>query len=208
MLSEKVFFRYQRSQVFENDTQEEVEPLTLTDIIDMPQNIYSQTVFVFENTGNLLSFDSTTTHIQQVLHKGSNMRNLELAQVPSFRFFHIKKCTAKSKEEEIITLQFIDIDPQIFYDDMKAQEGFTTLINSTISHEMRNPLNAIICQQVVHQQLIARFEAFLRSIEAILREDKVIEFELILDDFREDNQVIKTSSKLLLYHVEDVLGMA
>ena len=42
------------------------------------------------------------------------------------------------------TLQFIDVAPKIFYDDIKAQEEFSTLINSTISHEMRNPLNSII----------------------------------------------------------------
>ena len=57
----------------------------------------------------------------------------------------------------MITLQFIDISASIFYDDIKAQEGFSTLINSTISHEMRNPLNAIISQQLIHQQILARF---------------------------------------------------
>lgn len=34
------------------------------------------------------------------------------------------------------------------------------------------------------------------------------EFELIMQEYKEDNHVIKTSSQLLLYHVEDVLGMA
>ena len=72
------------------------------------------------------------------------MMNLELEQVPSYRFFQIKKSIYTLNGEEMITLQFIDIDPNIFYDDLKAQEGFSTLINSTISHEMRNPLNAII----------------------------------------------------------------
>lgn len=79
------------------------------------------------------------------------MRHLELDQVPSYRFFQIKKCVTKSNNQEMVTLQFIDIASQIFYDDFKAQQGFSTLINSTISHEMRNPLNSIISQHLIHQ---------------------------------------------------------
>ena len=41
-------------------------------------------------------------------------------------------------------IQLIDISPKIFYDELKAEEEFTAIINSTISHEMRNPLNSII----------------------------------------------------------------
>lgn len=44
------------------------------------------------------------------------------------------------------TVQMIDISAKIFYNDIKAQEEFISLINSTISHEMRNPLNSIISQ--------------------------------------------------------------
>ena len=47
---------------------------------------------------------------------------------------------------ERYTIQFIDISSKIFYDDMKAQEEFMSVITSTISHEMRNPLNSIVCQ--------------------------------------------------------------
>ena len=56
-----------------------------------------------------------------------------------------------ASEREMCTLQFIDIAADIFYDDIKAQEDFSTLINSTISHEMRNPLNAIIGQNEIQQ---------------------------------------------------------
>lgn len=41
---------------------------------------------------------------------------------------------------------FIDISQKILYDTSKAEGEFLSLINSTISHEMRNPLNSIINQ--------------------------------------------------------------
>ena len=89
------------------------------------------------------------TSIQQVLQNAANMQHLQLEQVPSYRFFQIKKCVTKVTDSEMITLQFIDISSSIFYDDIKAQEGFSTLINSTISHEMKNPLHQISSQQVI-----------------------------------------------------------
>lgn len=49
-------------------------------------------------------------------------------------------------------MQFIDISAKIFYDDIKAQEEFMSLITSTISHEMRNPLNSIISECKVMAQ--------------------------------------------------------
>ena len=47
---------------------------------------------------------------------------------------------------ERYTIQLIDISSSIFYDDIKAQEDYMSLINSSISHEMQNPLNSIISE--------------------------------------------------------------
>ena len=41
-------------------------------------------------------------------------------------------------------LCFTDVSSKILYDTKKAEGELLTLINSTISHEMRNPLNSII----------------------------------------------------------------
>jgi len=43
-------------------------------------------------------------------------------------------------------LCFVDISQKILYDTSKAESEMLSLINSTISHEMRNPLNSIINQ--------------------------------------------------------------
>ena len=122
----------------------ENKALSIQEIVEMDQTKYANTVFIFENTGDLTNQQSGESKIQKALKYARNMRQLELEQVPTYRFFQIKKCITKSQKQEMITLQFIDIASSIFYDDIKAQQGFSALINSTISHEMRNPLNAII----------------------------------------------------------------
>jgi signal transduction histidine kinase len=74
-------------------------------------------------------------------------KDLEMELVPSFKLFQIKKCKIlTSDNQDRYTIQLIDICSKIFYDDIKAQEEFMSLSTSTISHEMRNPLNSLISQ--------------------------------------------------------------
>lgn len=40
--------------------------------------------------------------------------------------------------------QLIDISDSILYDQQKARNSFLQVINATVSHELRNPLNAIL----------------------------------------------------------------
>jgi signal transduction histidine kinase len=72
---------------------------------------------------------------------------------------------SKTNEGKVkFTLQFVDISSKIFYDDLKAQEEFTSLINSTISHEMRNPLNSIISESRVQDQNIRDLKVFVNKL--------------------------------------------
>jgi len=65
---------------------------------------------------------------------------------------------------ERFTLQFIDISSKIFYDDIKAQEEFSSLMNSTVSHEMRNPLNSIVCQCQVQEENLADLDSLFSRV--------------------------------------------
>jgi len=40
-------------------------------------------------------------------------------------------------------IQIIDVSKEILYDKEKAHNELLNLINATVSHEMRNPLNSI-----------------------------------------------------------------
>ena len=41
-------------------------------------------------------------------------------------------------------IQIIDLSRKILYDNLAVERQYQTMINATISHEMRNPLNSII----------------------------------------------------------------
>lgn len=58
------------------------------------------------------------------------------------------------------------------YDNSKAEGELLSLINSTISHEMRNPLNSIINQCRIFQILIAQFRETNNKIENIIAREE------------------------------------
>ena len=54
-------------------------------------------------------------------------------------------------------VQIDDISTRILYDNQKAENNFLSLTNACVSHEMRNPLNAMIAYNIekaaLYQQL-------------------------------------------------------
>lgn len=51
----------------------------------------------------------------------------------------------------------------IMYERAKGDQKLLTLINATVSHEMRNPINAIISQNILQKQINARFKEVLNK---------------------------------------------
>lgn len=75
------------------------------------------------------------------------MRGIDYEYLPRFNFFQFKKSLISVDADQSnskFMLNFHDISSKIMYDTTKAESELLTLINSTISHEMRNPLNSII----------------------------------------------------------------
>lgn len=69
-----------------------------------------------------------------------------------------------------IMLSIVDISQKILFDNKKAENEMLTLINSTISHEMRNPLNAIINQSYIQ-------DLYMKQIKQKLIESEEVEIE-------------------------------
>ena len=77
------------------------------------------------------------------------MKGIEVQYIPKFKFFQFRKCKVYDNSQKTYKaykymLCINDISQNILYDSSKAEGELLTLINSTISHEMRNPLNSII----------------------------------------------------------------
>jgi signal transduction histidine kinase len=63
-------------------------------------------------------------------------------------------------------IQIIDVSKDIMYDKEKAHTELLNLINATVSHEMRNPLNSIHSQNIENK-------ALYEELEELIKDDKI-----------------------------------
>ena len=64
----------------------------------------------------------------------------------------IFKKKIKYDGEDAYIVYFKDVTFGVLYEQIKAQKSFQEIINATISHEMRNPLNSIISNCTLLEQ--------------------------------------------------------
>ena len=123
---------------------------SLRELAKLSNKVLNSKIFTFNK--NLASNDLTKMNDEQSSALGNIIRTLncmigiEEDFIPTFKFFQFKKSFIRDSMsgQESIMLCFMDISQKILYDTSKAEGELLSLINSTISHEMRNPLNSII----------------------------------------------------------------
>ena len=163
-------------------------------------------VFMFSDESLNLLDGTDFNHIREALTNCTIFKDADVEIVPTYKFFQIKKSLIPNSNRMLI--QFIDISAKIFYDDVKAQEEYMNITTSSMSHEMRNPLNAIIAQCTVLALIILDLAAFILRIHHKLSADELVIANTIQDKISRSVEIMKTSSQLLLFNVEGILGVA
>jgi len=127
-----------------------VKPYSLRDLSMLSAGELASKTFTFDpkvaKNKDLSQIVKDTLGIQDSIRELRCTKGIEDEFLPQFKFFQIKKSRIRSGDEEPskIMLCFSDISQKILYDTSRSEKELLSLINSTISHEMRNPLNSII----------------------------------------------------------------
>jgi signal transduction histidine kinase len=82
-------------------------------------------------------------------------------------------------------LMLIDMSKQALLESISIERTYMTYMNSTVSHEMRNPLNAIVIQILFLHGLHFDLKDFIERVKHKLDEDEVQELEEIVADMRD-----------------------
>ena len=53
------------------------------------------------------------------------------------------------------------MDNKVLYNEALAEKSFLTIINATVSHELRNPLNSLINQAIIMKKMIISFKKMI-----------------------------------------------
>lgn len=134
---------------------------SISDIMKLSQSKLNHMVFTFCSSQH----DCLKTEITSMLTRCKQFKGVEKDLVPTYTYFQIKKSKFISVQNtKRYTLQLIDISAKIFYDDAKAQEEYMSLTTSTISHEMRNPLNSILSQCKLQEQKLKQLKRLLGKV--------------------------------------------
>ena len=106
-------------------------------------------------------------------------------------------------------LKIIDISKDILYERVKGEKRLLALINATVSHEMRNPINSLNSQNIKQTEINAKL---MKIIEEDLDNVPIKKIRKKLNnvykEYDETLKVQKSSSKLLKYLVNDILDFA
>ena len=61
----------------------------------------------------------------------------------NFKYVQIKNKIITQDSEKVNLLQIIDLSSQVMFEFAKGEKRLMSLINATVSHEMRNPINSL-----------------------------------------------------------------
>ena len=74
------------------------------------------------------------------------------------KFFNIKVNELGGKNENEIMVTLIDTSQEVLRQKEQAHNELMVMINATVSHELRNPLNSIVAMNIQKVMLYNRIE--------------------------------------------------
>jgi signal transduction histidine kinase len=64
------------------------------------------------------------------------------------KFYQVKTTALMENDQNSTMIQIIDVSNSVQCDEVKKHNELLNLINATVSHELRNPLNSICAQSL------------------------------------------------------------
>ena len=101
---------------------------------------------------DFLSIDDKTKEESIVF--GLNLTQEKVDDPSTCQNFVQLKCKEfYSNGKQMKMIQIVDVTHHILYTEYKAKIEFTSMINATVSHELRNPLNSIMAKNIEKEAL-------------------------------------------------------
>jgi len=98
-------------------------------------------------------------------------------------------------------VQIEDISNRILYDNQKAENNFLSMTNACVSHEIRNPLNAMIAYNIEKENLYKE----LRGMRDKVPEESKEQFVRINDKLSAGLKVQESSANLMRFLIQGFL---
>ena len=120
------------------------------------------------------------------------------------KYVQIKKQLFIVDNTSFKVIQILDVSANILLNQASGEKKLLSLINATVSHEMRTPINSIACQNLQIKYLIEKLQELLNDESATLtmfRQRLVV----IISQMSQSNNITLRSTKLLTFVIQDIL---
>ena len=158
----------------------------------------SSKIFTFDKalaTSDITKTDSNGKKIEHIVKNLPSMNGIDVEFIPKFKFIQFKKSEVQSNNgKQKVMLSFNDISEKLLYDNKKAEGEFSSLINSTISHEMKNPLNSIINQGNIIFEVLKQFKQILDQFKDYIDPEILSKLWVVYEMFTKGNKIQNSSS--------------
>ena len=107
-------------------------------------------------------------------------------------------------------LQFIDISKTILYDMEKGHNAVLSMINACVSHEMRNPLNSIVAQNIEKEGIYKEINLLVSQLKnkSIKTKKFLSKHDGLMKKLKSGWKVQQSSANILAFIVQDLLDYA
>jgi len=103
-------------------------------------------------------------------------------------------------------IQIIDVSTMVWFEQGREEKDLLSLINATVSHELRNPLNSIIAQNVRKESL---YENMLIQLQFLDKQNDVTRrMKSIMEELDDGLEVQNSSCQMMSFLVQDFLDYA
>ena len=173
------------SSCYSSDLQE--HPLSLRDLLKKAPAYFTDKIF------------------EIMVPRGSCESDVEFKYV-QIKSQNVKKTSEKCGQQRVM-LQFIDVSSRMLYNEVKAKQEFLTLINATVSHELRNPLTSLLTQITLMGVFMACFENTLESMQvgSEISADLIKTLRDVFEGIKSSSQKLSSASKFIEFFVHDIL---
>ena len=81
------------------------------------------------------------------------------------RYVQIKRQKFKSDTKDYDMLKIVDISMDVLYERSQGEKKLLTVINATVSHEMRNPINSINTLNIKQQEINDKLRLLIEKLD-------------------------------------------
>ena len=119
---------------------------------------------------DFLSIDDKTKEESIVF--GLNLTQEKVDDPSTCQHFVQLKCKEfYSNGKQMKMIQIVDVTHHILYTEYKAKIEFTSMINATVSHELRNPLNSIMAKNIEKEALYGELKSRFLQFAQLFKEN-------------------------------------